>query len=638
MKLRTGLPRRSASTAPVPACVLTLLLFCAVAAPAVAQTAAADPAQDPSAAAPPDGAATTDATTDAGDDAGDDADGPYPYQDELQRDTPRGAMRGYLVAGRDGDWRRAARYLDLSRLSPAESESMGPRLARQLKRVLDRTLWVELDKLPDQPEGDLDDGLSADREPVGNISTADGEVPVRLARLSEDGESVWKISAATVARIGGLYEEFGYGPLEEWLPPSFFDLQLFEVQLWQWVGLALLITLAWALSWLGARIVLALVVPLTRRTETDLDDRLFADGAPPLRFLIGLGLFALGLGWLRLTVPAERFCVTVVQVLAVLSLLWLISRVVDILSYWARDQLEAADQRGAISLVPLGRRTLKVIFIGLGLLVVLQNFGVNVTALVTGLGVGGLAVALAAQKSLEHLFGGIMLAVDQPVAVGEFCRYGDKVGTVEDIGLRSTRIRSLDRTVVSVPNGEFSSLQIENYAKRDRMRIAFNLGLRYETSAEQLRYVLVELRKLLLAHPRVLPDPARVRFVGFGAFSLDLEVFAYVDTEDYNDFLAVREDLFLRMMGVVEASGSDFAFPSQTLYVERGSGLDGERVSAVEAQVQAWREAQDLQLPDFREDLVAELDDSLDYPPRGSAARRLQETEAEGEMEGGTSS
>jgi MscS family membrane protein len=198
---------------------------------------------------------------------------------------------------------------------------------------------------------------------------------------------------------------------------------------------------------------------------------------------------------------------------------------------------------------------------------------VNVSALLAGLGVGGLAVALAGQRTVENLFGGMVLILDQPVRVGDFFRYGDKLGTVEDIGLRSVKIRTLDRTLVSIPNGNFSQMELENFAARDKIRLSTTLGLRYETTAAQLETVIRELRQALLAHPKVDPDPARVRFTRFGAYSLDVEILAYVKTSDFNEFLEVQQELFLRFMRVVEDAGTGFAFPSQTLYLGRDAGL-----------------------------------------------------------------
>ena len=216
------------------------------------------------------------------------------------------------------------------------------------------------------------------------------------------------------------------------------------------------------------------------------------------------------------------------------------------------------------------------------------------------------------------------LIADQPVRVGDFCRFDDKLGTVEDVGLRSTRIRTLDRTLLTIPNGDFSQTQIENFGKRDRIRLYCMVGLRYETTPDQLRHVITELRRLLVAHPRVTPEPARVRFVGFGAYSLDLEVFAYVATSDWNEFLAVREDVYLRMMDIVADSGTGFAFPSSTTYLSRDGGLDDERTRAAEQTVRQWREESKLPFPGLEPETVSELEDTLDYPPRGSVATEVQ--------------
>ncbi|HEX2254869.1 MAG TPA: mechanosensitive ion channel family protein [Thermoanaerobaculia bacterium] len=547
---------------------------------------------------------------------------PFPYQDELQRDTPRGAMRGFLTAAREGDWERAARYLDLSRLPGDERAAAGPELARDLKRVLDRRLWVDLEALADRPEGDRDDALPADRDRLGTIELANGRhAELLLAQGRDEGERVWRVAAATLAQVPELYEELGYGPLDDWLPQPFFDLQFLDIQLWQWIGLALLLVLVWAASWGVAWLLLKILAPLARRSLTEVDDHLMQNGAPPLRLLTGLGLFTLGILALRLAVPVEAFFIRLVQALVVLAVVWLAFRLVDIFSHWSSARLTERGQIAATAMLPLVRKSVKVFLGALGLLAVLQNVGVNVTALLAGLGVGGLAVAFAAQKTLENFFGGITLVVDQPVRVGDFCKFGDQVGTVESIGLRSTRIRTLDRTLVTIPNGDFSQMKLENYAKRDRILMKFLIGLRYETTPDQMRYLLVEIRRLLYAHPKVTPDPARIRFVGFGAHSLDLEVFAYGETSDFNEFLAIREDVLLRMMEVVEASGTGFAFPSQTLYMERGGGVDAQRTAEAEERVRQWREAGDLQLPQFRQEEIDRIDDTLDYPPRGSAVR-----------------
>jgi len=271
--------------------------------------------------------------------------------------------------------------------------------------------------------------------------------------------------------------------------------------------------------------------------------------------------------------------------------------------------------------VPLGVKAAKIVVAILALIAVLQNVGINVTGVLAGLGIGGLAVALAAQKTVENLFGGITLILDQPVRVGDFCRFGQKLGTVEEIGLRSTRIRTLERTLVSVPNGQFVSFELENFTARDRCWLQTILGLRYETTPDQLRYVLVELRTMLYAHPMVAANP-RIRLVKLGESSLDLEIFAYVPTANYDEFLAVREDIYLRIMDIVAQSGTSLAFPSQTTYTASDSGIDEAKRAAAEARVREWREAGTLYMPDFPADTVSALDGTIRYPPSGSATAK----------------
>jgi len=408
--------------------------------------------------------------------------------------------------------------------------------------------------------------------------------------------------------------------LGEWLPAPFVEWSFLELQLWQWIGLAVLAVLAYFVSWLVVRLVFAVSRRLAKHTENEIDDRLLAAVPAPARMLAALAIFALGLVALRLSGPAHRVLVSALRALSIVSIIWLVLRAVDVFSAASQKRLEAADRRAVGAVIPLARRTLKAFLLAVAGIGVLQNLGIEVTGLLAGLGLSGLVLALAAQKSVANLFGGVTLVTDQPVREGDFCAFGGKTGTVERIGLRSTQLRTADRTLITVPNSEFAEMQLENFAARDRVKLATVLGLRYETTPDQLRVVLAELRKLLLAHPKLSNDPARVRFGGFGAHSLDVEIFTYVLTRDYNEFLAVREDLYLRIMDVVKAAGSGLAFPSQTLYLGRDGGLDPERAEAAARQVREWREEGALPFPDFPAELVERVKDGLDYPPRGSAA------------------
>ena len=246
------------------------------------------------------------------------------------------------------------------------------------------------------------------------------------------------------------------------------------------------------------------------------------------------------------------------------------------------------------------------------------QLGVPVYGIVAGLGVGGLAIALAAQPTVENLIGSLSLFADKPIRVGDLCKYGDDIGTVEAIGIRSTRIRGLDRTLTTIPNGALSKMPIMNFAHRDRRLMKTVIGVRYETSPEQLRFLLAKVREVLLSHPRIEPDRVRVRFIGFGSSSLDLEVFAYAMTRDWAEFLGIQEDVLLRIMDIVEQSGTAFAFPSQTLYFTRDQGLDGAKGQAAEAQVRQWRDEGRLPFPNFSPEQMQRMRGSLVYPPPGS--------------------
>ena len=219
-----------------------------------------------------------------------------------------------------------------------------------------------------------------------------------------------------------------------------------------------------------------------------------------------------------------------------------------------------------------------------------SQLGLPVYGIVAGLGVGGLAIALAAQPTVENLIGGLSLFADKPIRVGDFAGMATRRERLRRSVFDLTRIRGKDRTLTTMPNGELSKMAVVSLAQRDQMLIQTVIGLRYETSPEQLRYLLVRLRETLLGHPKIDPTFVRVRFVGFGASSLDVELFAYVKTTNTPEFLSVREEIFLQVMDIVNESGSGFAFPSQTVYLGRDGGVDPTRTKAAEAELRQWAE------------------------------------------------
>jgi MscS family membrane protein len=469
-------------------------------------------------------------------------------------DTPRGAMARYIDACRNGEYAKAAEYLNVSQLKRAERAKGGPELARELEIILDRVLWVDLDKLSTERDGDPNDGLAPLRDSLGTIETTAGPVEIVIERVNGgNGQAVWKIASDVVAIIPELYEEYGWGPLARVLPAPFFELRLLRIRLWQWVGLGLLGVAAWGVSRLvrgvlvrGARLLLA-------RSGEAPASGLAVAVAEPLRLLLGVVVSAAGLPLLGLALPVHRVIMGLLKSLAIVAFTWLFLRILD--EYARRFERQLDRSQHARDTAHLGRRTLKVFVVIVAFIAALQNFGFNVTGLLAGLGVGGLAVALAAQKTVENLFGSISLVADQPVRLGDVCRFGDTVGTVEDIGLRSTRIRTQSRTLVTIPNAQFSTLALENLSLRDRIPVRATLALPQGTSATQVREVLANLRQHVATVPQVDAASTRATFVRLEPQVLEVELFVYVMTTRWDEYVAVREQVLLAALDVVGASG-----------------------------------------------------------------------------------
>ena len=306
---------------------------------------------------------------------------------------------------------------------------------------------------------------------------------------------------------------------------------------------------------------------------------------------------------------------TVVVYLSAVLVFWLLLAMVSELIIQSPkikdDSLDA-------NLLRLGARIVSFLGALLILAIAGQDLGLPVFSILAGLGIGGIAVALAIRPTLENLISGVILYVDRPVKVGDYCGFGDKTGKIEHIGMRATRIRTPDRTLISVPNSVFADKEIENWAHCDKRQIRTVIGLRYETEPDQLRHVLAKLREMFLAHPRIDPETVRVRFVGYGASSLDVEIRVYALTREWNEFFAIREDVLMRANDIVRGSGSGFAFPSQTVYMRRDEGLDADRGNEAVEQVHAWRRSGILPFPQHSPARAEQLSGTLDYPPRGS--------------------
>lgn len=554
------------------------------------------------------------------------------------RDAPSRATQAAL--------KRAAsdslRLLDLSKIPPAARQETGTEAVLLLWEVMLRLELPELKDVPDASpikEGDeTTEQLTRWRIPATEIDI------VRIEDGPQAGEFLF--SPETVERLGDYYEVVKDLPYQRAIPaenlyravlrltgwmippdwiealPEWANTPLGGFVLWKWVMVMMLLVLASVLvivifrtgrrvPWDGSLVsyLRRLSAPLAIIVFSQLLEYLFekqinltgpAGGAPDYLFEVAHGVAVVWVIWLTASWVAEAVIASPLV---------------------SPNSLDA-------NLIRLAGRVTGILAALVLLFRMAHAVGIPVYGLVAGAGVGGIAVALAARSTLENFLGSLNLYVDRVIRVGDLCRYGEdasadwqRIGRIEEIGLRSTRIRGLDRTVTTIPNAEFSNMHLVNLTKRDLMLLTVTLSLRYETTRDQLRFLLAGLRELMHAHPMVhhtVEDPIRVRLSRFGESSLDVEIRAYIKTVELNEFFAVKEDIMLRVMEVTEQAGTGFAFPSRTLYQASEGGLDDARRRNAEQQVRAWASAHTLPFPEFSEDYRRKITDTLDYPPEGS--------------------
>jgi len=491
-------------------------------------------------------------------------------RDALGRTTPRGTVLGFLSAARKGDNEVAAQYLNTRLHGNAAAV-----LAHQLFTVLDRRLPPRLNQLSDKPEGSLLDPLKPNQELVGTISSDNRNVDIFVEHVDRGKSgSLWLFSSKTLDAIPDLYDEINVVSVDTVLPEVLVNTRFAGVPLFEWLAVFVGMPLFYFLTVLLNRLLSRLIGLLRRRLfrKPDLANSNFLP--KPVRLL----LLALAIHWItskvRLPLLARQFWSSSATVITIAASVWLLILFVSWGEEYSSRLMRSHNLTGATSMLRLTRWVVDLLIIFAGALVTLDYFGVNPTAALAGLGVGGIAVALAAQKTLENVIGGVSLIFDQAVRLGDSLKVGDTQGTVEDIGLRSTRIRTLDRTVVSVPNGQIANMTLENFSSRDKFWFHPILALHCGTTSPQMYIVLDGIRGLLDESRHLQRDSVRVRFLRFGSFSLDVEVFAYVLARDWNQFLEVQEGLLLSIMECIESSGVQFAFPPQMILATASTSND----------------------------------------------------------------
>ncbi len=482
----------------------------------------------------------------------------------MNRTSPQSSVAGFLQACRSHDYARACSYLALRNLPHAARLKDGSRLAQHLEQILEGDTHFDVAELSTDPNGSGASGLPADRQRVDSFNDNGMTVDIELQRIRlRSGLCVWLFSPDTIGRIPRLTRITSEAPLEKYLPDQLVDWSLAGTPLWRWIALALLVLGTAAFAWLLGPLALRCTNALLKRAAPRMNWNSWRPFVGPLRLLLALALFRPGMEWIDPSPAVRLYVGRLLALLFFLGLFWLFLGVVDVALVRIRATLQARHRSLSYSALPLVGRVFKIVMLVLLIAAVLSEWGYNTTTIVASLGVGGIAIALAAQKTIENFFGGVSVVADRPVAVGDFCKFGDRMGTVEDIGLRSTRIRTPERTLVSVPNGQFSTMTIENFSKRDKMLFHFMLNLRRDTKPDQVRILLESIAAIFEKHEKVDASAAPVHFVGVGTYSLDLEITVYILTANDNEFAKTRQELLLAILDAVETAGTALALPTQ---------------------------------------------------------------------------
>ena len=544
--------------------------------------------------------------------------------DSLGRRNPRGTVNGFLKAVSEQNYNRASQYLYLKRSFRKTKERV--RIVKVMQNLLDESgNMVPTSLINNKITGTLDDDLEPELELVGSVKINGKDVSLYLENNENQGAPpVWLFSAETVDAIASVKLEDNL-LVNKILPDALKERLLAGVPIGQWLIIIVLIAAAYFISWGITALLTFLITKLWKKARTEPTQGIIEALSLPIQLYVALWVFidfSQRVGISIIIRQRFSYLTVTVGIVAFLMLLW---RITDFVSELSKNRMTVRGRVSTISVILFLKRTFKVAIFVFGGIAILGAIGIDVTTGLAALGIGGIALALGAQKTVENFVGSVTLIVDQPIRVGDYCRINDIKGNVEQIGMRSTKVRTGERTVVTIPNGLLSATNIENYAFRDRFLFNPILDLRCETTPDQIRFLLVEIKSILYAHPMVNSEDARVRFIGFGASSLRLEISCYILVSTLDTSLEVKEDLLLRIMDIVTESGSGFAFPSQTVYFAQDEGVSEEKTKATSEKVKAWKENGALQVPRFHQDKIDEIEDSIVYPPEGSAISKKKE-------------
>ena len=501
--------------------------------------------------------------------------------DPLGRETPHGTVLGFVHAAQEEKYLLAIEYFQPAaprrRLSLQEEQE----LASNLLDILNQKFGPFLDSISRDPQGRLDDGLPPDQERVSGIREQNEAFSLLLVRIeNEHGAKLWFISRETLDQVPQVYSSLRHPQIEKRLPKYLVENRLLAMPLWQWLAIVLCVPVAVGIAWLLTLLVRVSGALLRRLRGLQSIPQETVWRLGPATVLVATMIHYSFVEFVGASLLYRQYYTRIILVLLSIGLYWAVTRVTRLVSRRIGERLANNGRLAERSIVSLVRRVLEVVVFLLIGFAVADRLGYNITAALAGLGIGGLAIGLGAQKTFENLLGGISILTDKALVVGDSCRIGDQRGVVEDIGLRSTKLRTEDRTLVSIPNGTVATAVLENYRLRDKILCRQTIRLRYDLSPDHVRYVLNQIHNVVALNAKVEDSTARVRLVRFADYFIEVEIYAYILERDYSAFLDAQEDLMLHVMETIDRTGAALALPSQTTMVTKDSWVDPEKAEA----------------------------------------------------------
>jgi MscS family membrane protein len=473
--------------------------------------------------------------------------------------SPQQAARSLLDWLQPERWDPAAATtcLDL----PAELRADAPEIAVQLKKVLDaKGLYVPVESMSMDP--DYADESGAHR------ATPLPHFPELV--ISRQGDR-WLWSRDLVGQVPQLYSQTfsGIPGKIQHRIPAWAEGPVLGISTWQIIYAGLLFLVALAAAFVAQKLVADQFLRIAKRTGISLDGRVVRATRGPITWFTAGSVALFGLPDLQLSVQAARAMVFLASAVTSLSLVLMAARVVDVVANYFGRRADKTDSRLDDQVIPLTSRAVKTGIWVVGIVFVVQNLGIDVGGLMAGLGIGGLAFALAAKDTVENLFGSLTIFTDRPFQIGDWVVIDGKVeGVVEEVGFRSTRIRTFHNSLISVPNAKVANSTVDNLGERAVRRVKTTLGFTYDASRDQLESFMRQARALLEGCDEVWDGTLEVQFTGFGASSLDVMLYFFLDVPDWSAELDTKSRLLLDLMGIAEDEGLSFAFPSTSVYVE----------------------------------------------------------------------